>query len=97
MRRIEALEKLGLENQIQKQNPDELFSLNQTQQQIDHIKALFDSLQERFANLENLTSDLIAKQGDKSTVELKKQMSDLKNKFSFLEPQPEANAQSVAT
>ena len=86
IKRIEELEKQDLTQRIAQKGPDEIFAMNETQKQIDRLVERANEAQQRIANIENLTSSMVQKEDDKNTVELKGMMSNLKSKFSFLDP-----------
>ena len=66
--------------------PDEVFAMNATQTQIDKLVERANEMNQRLVGVENLTGSLVQQENDKSAVELKGMMSNLKNKFTFLDP-----------
>ena len=60
--------------------------MNETQTQIDRLVERCNEISGRVTNVENLTSSMMQRDEEKNTVELKTMMTDLKSKFSFLDP-----------
>ena len=77
--------------------PDEVFAMNATQTQIDKLVERANEMNQRLVGVENLTGSLVQQENEKSAVELKGMMSNLKNKFTFLDPaSDEAEAKNLA-
>lgn len=60
--------------------------MNETQTQIDRLVERCNEISGRVTTVENLTSSMMQRDEEKNTVELKTMMTDLKSKFSFLDP-----------
>ena len=77
--------------------PDEVFAMNATQTQIDKLVERANEMNQRLVGVENLTGSLVQQENDKSAVELKGMMSNLKYKFPFLDPaSDETEAKNLA-
>ena len=66
--------------------PDEIFAMNETQQQIDRLVERANDMQTRMEDVENLAGSMAQKKNGKNAVELKAMMNNVKSKFSFLDP-----------
>ena len=86
MKRIESLEKQDLTARIALKGPDEIFAMNETQQQIDRLVERANEMQMRMENMENLAGSMAQKEDEKNAVELKAMMNNVKSKFTFLDP-----------
>ena len=86
LKRIEELEKQDLTSRIAQKGPEEIFAMNETQTQIDRLVERCNEISGRVTTVENLTSSMMQRDEEKNTVELKTMMTDLKSKFSFLDP-----------
>ena len=60
--------------------------MNESQTQIDRLVERCNEISGRVTTVENLTSSMMQRDEEKNTVELKTMMTDLKSKFSFLDP-----------
>ena len=54
-------------------------------------------MQQRMEAVESLTGSIVQKEDEKNAVELKGMMSNLKSKFSFLDPQSDDNQHTSLT
>ena len=97
LKRIENLEKNDLNARIALKGPDEIFAMNETQKQIDRIVEKANQMMQRVEAVEGLTGSLVHREDEKSAVELKGMMSNLKSKFSFLDPQSDEQQQTSLT
>ena len=86
MKRIESLENADMTARIALKGPDEIFALNATQNQLDRLVERANDMQARMENVENLTGSMASKEDDKNAIELKAMMSNVKSKFTFLDP-----------
>ena len=59
LRRIEELEKQDLTSRIAQKGPDEIFAMNETQQQIDRLVERCNDISGRVTTIENLTSSMM--------------------------------------
>jgi len=84
--RIELLEKQDLTARIAMNGPDEIFAMNETQKQIDLLVSRANDTQGRTLALENLIGGIVQQEDEKNTLKLKGMTSNLKSKFSFLDP-----------
>ena len=75
-------------------SPDEIFALNETQKQIDQLVARVNDIQKRTEAIENLTASMVHLEDERNTIELKGMMTNLKSKFSFLDPNVDTIQQS---
>ena len=58
MKRIESLEKQDLTARIALKGPDEIFAMNETQQQIDRLVERANEMKMRMENMENLAGSM---------------------------------------
>ena len=89
MRRIEQLEQQDLTQRVSAKGPDEVFALNEVQLQIDNLVNRLNETNERIQRVENLTGSMAHKEEEKTSVELRGLMANLKSKFTFLDPATE--------
>ena len=73
-------------SRIAQKGPEEIFAMNETQTQIDQLVERCKEISGRVTTIENLTSSMMQRDDERNTVELKTMMTDLKSKFSFLDP-----------
>ena len=86
MRRIEQLEQQDLTERVATKGPDEIFALNEVQVQIDNLVNRINTMNDRIQGVENLTGSMANKEEEKTSVELRGLMANLKSKFTFLDP-----------